>query len=144
MWEGELAALFHGFGPVEAALTGDYHPLGDVAQHRVGGAAKRTPGTRTIGSFTLAPYHLAPQQQAEVVLEDVHDIGRQASVRFSAQVGHVNCDPASRLEDSFAFRKNVSQHPEVLEVTARYVATAESLFVLLTREVRRGSNHQGY
>ena len=97
-------------GPVEAALAGHDHPFGDVAQHRVGGAAERAPRARAAGPLALLPDQLAPQQQAEVVLEDADHVGRQAPVRLAAEVGDVDRDPPARLELADALGEHLGEH----------------------------------
>ena len=131
------ARCFDRAGPVEAALAGDDHPLGDVAQHRVGGAAERAPRARAAGALALLPDQLAAQQQPEVVLEDADDVGRQAAVRLAAEVGDVDGDAAARLELADALGEHVGEHLEVLEVRRRHAVALELLLVLLAGEVRR-------
>ena len=82
--------------PVEAALAGHHHALGDVAQHRVRRAAERAP--RAVAGRTLgfSPDDLAPQEETQVVLEDAHDIGGQRTVRLAAEVGDVDGDAPAR------------------------------------------------
>ena len=50
----------------------------------------------------LVPDDLAPQQQAEAVLQDGDDVGGQRPVRLAAQVGHVDGDAAAGLERAHA------------------------------------------
>ena len=136
-------ALLDRPGPVEAALAGDDDPLGDVAQHRVGGAAERTPGARAAGAFALLPDQLAPQQQAEVVLEDADDVGRQAAVRLAAEVGDVDRDAPAGLELADALGEHVGEQLEVLEVRRRHALALELLLVLLAGEVGRRGHDEG-
>ena len=124
-------------GAVEAALAGDDHPLGEVAQHRVGRLLERPPGAVAARAAGLAPDDLAAQEQAEVVLEDADDVGRERAVRLAAEVGDVDRDAPARLELGDALGEDVLEHREVLEVGGRDVALAERLLVGLAGEVRR-------
>ncbi len=92
----------------------------------------------------LDPQHLAPQQEAQPVLEDGDDVGRQRPVRAPAEVGHVDGDAPARLQDPDALGEDVLQHLEVVEVGGGDVALAEVLLVGLAREVRRRGHHQGH
>ena len=130
-------ALLGRAGPIEATLAGHHDPLGDVAQHGVRGAAERTPRARAVGALALLPHDLATQQQTEVVLQDVDDVGRQAAVRLASEVRHVHGDAPAGLEHAHAVGEHVAQHLQVLEVRAGHAFTLELLLVLLAREVRR-------
>jgi len=44
-------------------------------------------------SLTLLPDDLASGQQPEVVLQNGHDIGRQAPIRLASEIGHVDRNP---------------------------------------------------
>ena len=67
-------AFLAGHGPVEAALAGHDDPFGDVAQHRVGRRWKEPPA-QDRPALGFPPDDLAPQEQAQVVLEDPDDVG---------------------------------------------------------------------
>ena len=122
---------------VEAALARDDHAFGGVAQHRVRGAAERAPRAAARRAFALAPDDLAAQQQLELVLEDVDDVGGEAAVRLAAEVGDVHRDAAARLELARALGEHVGEQLEVLDVRARDAVALELLLVLLAREVGR-------
>ena len=130
-------------GAIEAALAGDDHSLADVAEHRVGRAAERSPCARAGGALALLPDQLAAQQQAEVVLEDADHVGRQAAVGLAAEVGDVDGDASAGLEGAHALGEHVGQHLEVLEVRGRDALALELLLVLLAGEVRRGGDDEG-
>ncbi len=98
-------ALLHRSGAIESSFAGHDHPLADVAEHRVGGAAERTPGARTARPLALLPDELASQEQTEIVLEDADHVGRQAAVRLAAEVGDVDRDPPAGLELADATRR---------------------------------------
>ena len=83
---------------VEAALAGDDHPLGRVAQHRVGRELNEPQAHDPLAPALLLPHHLAAQQQPEVVLQDRRDVGGQIAVRAAAEVGDVDRDPAAGFE----------------------------------------------
>ena len=129
---------------VEATLAGDDHPLGRVAQHRVGRGAERTPGARPAGAALLLPHHLAAQQQPEVVLQDRRDVGGEIAIRAAAEVGDVDRDPAAGFERARRLGEHVAQHREVLDVVGGHVALAERRLVLLAGEVRRRRDHEGH
>ena len=52
-------ALLRRLRTVEAAFAGDHDALGDVAQHRIRGAAERSPRTRRRRALALLPDELA-------------------------------------------------------------------------------------
>ena len=137
-----FATLLDGQRPLEAALAGDDHPLGEVAQHRVRGVAERSPRARPAGAGALLPHDLAAQQEMQPVLQDVDHVGGQAAVRLAAEVGDVDRDPAAGLEHAHAFGEHVVQQLEVLEVRARHAVALELLLVLLAGEVRRRRDDQ--
>src|SRR5918997_1838218 len=89
-----------------------------VMSRRTGFAAPRNdphaPGAA--GALALLPDELAPEQQAEPVLEDADDVGREAAVRLAPEVGDVDGDAAARLERPHALGEHVLQQLEVLEV----------------------------
>src|SRR5262249_30818779 len=122
---------------VEAALARDDHPLGGVAQYRVRGAAERSPRAVARRALALAPDDLAAQQQLELVLEDVHDVGRETAIRLAAEVRDVHRDAATRLELARALGEHVGEQLEILHVGARHAVALELLLVLLAREVGR-------
>ena len=140
-WGSWRLALRRLEGPVEAALAGDDHPLGDVAEHGVGGALEGAPGARAAGGPALPPHDLAPQQQAEV-LEDLGDVAGQRAVGATAEVGHVDGDAAARLEHPLALGEDPLEHGEVLEVVGGHAVLAQALLVGLAREVGRRRDDQ--
>ncbi len=136
-WGSPVAPAFPGTArPPEAALARHDDALGHVAQHRVGGRAEGAPGARAAGALALAPHDLAPRQQVQVVLEDGHDVGRQAPVGLAPEVGHVDGDAAARLERPLALGEDIAQQRQVLDVGARHPLAVELLLVLLPGEVR--------
>ena len=104
---------------VEAALARDDDALGGVAQHRV----RRRCGTIPTRSCRprLRPCARRPRRAAaaELVLEDVDDVGREAAVRLAAEVRDVHRDAPARLELARALGEHVGEHLEVLDVRAR-------------------------
>ena len=137
-------ALCRRASPVEATLAGDNHPLGHVPQHRVGGPPEGPPGHRSGGALGLLPDHLPPQQQAQFVLEDPDDVGRQAAVRLAAQVRHVDGDPPSGLHDPHALGEHVAEHLEVLEVRRGHAVAFHLQLVVLAHEVGRRGDDEGH
>ncbi len=129
-------------GPVEPPLGRHHHPLGQVAQHRVGGAAERPPGAVAPRAPGLAPHHLAPQQQAQPVLEDADHVGRQRPVRLAPQVGDVDRDAAPRLQLGHALGEDVGQQVEVLVVRRGDALPPQLLLVLLAGEIGRRGDDQ--
>jgi hypothetical protein len=123
-------------GAVEPALAGDDHPLGEVAQHRVGRRLERAPGAVAAGAAGLAPDDLAAQQEAEPVLEDADHVGRQRPVRLAAQIGDVDGDATTGLELGDALGEHVLEHREVLDVGGGDVVLPQRLLIGLAREVR--------
>ena len=124
-------------------FAGDHHPLGHVAEHRVGRRAERAPGARAVGALALLPDDLAPGEQVQVVLQDRHDVGRQTPVRLAPQVRHVDRDAAPGLEDPLAVGEDVAQQLEVLDVGPGHAFAVELLLVLLAGEVgRRGDDER--
>ena len=91
----------------------------------------------------LAPDDLAAQQQAEAVLEDGDDVGRERAVRLAAEVGHVDRDAPARLELVDALGEDVVEHLEVVDVAGRDVADPQLQLVLLAGEVGRRGDDQG-
>ncbi len=130
------AALLGATRPPEAPFAGDDDALGHVAQHRVGGRAEGAPGARAAGALALLPHDLAPWQEVQVVLQDGHDVGRQAAIRLATEVGHVDRNAAAWLEDPLALGEDVAQQRQVLDVGPRHALAAELLLVLLAGEVR--------
>ena len=129
--------LLGALGSAEAALAGHDHPFGDVAQHGIGRRAEGPPGARAAGALTLLPHDLAPWQQPQIVLQDGHDIGRQASIRLAAEVGHVDRDPSARLEHPLALGEHLPEQLEVLEVGPGHTFAVQFLLVLLAGEIGR-------
>ena len=129
-------------GAVEPALAGDQDPLGEVAQHRVGRLLERAPRAVAAGAAGLAPHDLAPQQQAEAILQDADDVGRQGAVRLAPEVGDVDGDAAAGLELGHALGEDVFQHAQVVDVGGRDVPLAQLGFVGLAGEVGRGGDDQ--
>jgi hypothetical protein len=135
--------LPHRPGPVKTALAGHDDPLGEVAEDGVGRAAERAPGAGPGGPLGLLPDQLPPQQQAEAVLEDADDVGREAAVGLAAEVGHVHRHPPPRFELAAALGEHVPEQLEVLEVGARHPLPLELFLVGLAGEVGRGGDDQG-
>ena len=71
----------------------------------------------------------------QVVLQDGHDVGSQAAVGLAPQVGHIDGDPAARLEDPLALGEDVAQQRQVLDVGPGHPFPVELLLVLLAGEV---------
>ena len=128
--------------PVEPALGRHDHPLGEVAQHRVGRAAERPPRAVAPGAPGLAPHDLAPQQQAQPVLQDADDVGRQRAVGLAPQVGHVDRDAAARLELGARTRRTRPRAARCTRCTTPGCPRPQLLLVLLAGEVRRRGDHQ--
>ena len=135
-----------GRGPVEPALAGDDHPLGDVAQHRVGGAAERAPGTRPAGPLALLPDHLAPRsRRPRSSCRIGGDVGGQAAVGLAAQVGHVDGDPAAGLEGPGALGEHVLRADRGTRGRSRAPPPGpSSSSYCLAGEVGRRRDHQGH
>ena len=81
-------------------------------------------------------------QEAQVVLQDGHDVGRQASIRLATQVGHVDGDPAAGLEHPLALGEHLSQELQVLEIRAGHTLAVQLLLVLLAGEIGRRGHHE--
>ena len=124
-------------GPVEAPFARDDDALGDVAYHRVRGVAKRSPRAVSGRAFALAPDHLAAQQQFQVVLQDMDDVGREASVGLATEVRDVHSDAPTRFQLAGALGEDLPQHVEILEIRRRNTFALQLLLVLLAGEVRR-------
>jgi len=90
--------LLDGSSPVEPALAGDDHALGDVAEDGVGSTSERTPCARATRAFALLPDQLAAQEQTEIVLQDLDDVRGQAAVGLASEVGNVHRDATTGLE----------------------------------------------
>ena len=122
--------------PVEPALAGDDHSLGEITQHRVGGLAVAAPGDRTRGALGLLPDDLAPQQQTEIVLQDRDDVGAQRAVGLAAEIGDIDRDATAGFEDLDARPEDVVQHLEILEVGLRNTRhTAAGIGISRDREL---------
>src|SRR3954468_13324686 len=130
-------SLFDALGPVESALAGDDDALGYVPKNRIGGAAERAPGAGAARTIALLPDDLAAQEQLQVVWKDANHVRREAAVRLSPEVRHVDGDAPARLELAFAFREHISQKLEVLEIRPWDAFTVELFFVALSHEVWR-------
>ena len=130
-------------GPVEATLRRDDDPFGQVTQHRVGRPLEAPPCARSRRPPLLDPDDLAAQQQAQVVLEDGRDVGRERTVRATTQVGDVDGDATAGFQFPGALCEDVAQHLEVLEVRRRNMVGVELGLVGLAGEVRRRGDHQG-
>ncbi len=140
-----LAPAFLGRArPAEAALARHHDPLGHVAQHRVGGRAERTPGTRARRPFALLPHDLTAGEHPQVVLQDGHDVRGQAAVGLAAEVGHVDGDAPTGLEHPLALVEHVAQQLEVLDIRTRDTLAVELLLVLLSGEVGRRGHDESH
>ena len=131
-------------GPVEPALAGDDDPFGHVAQNWVGGPPERTPGHRAGCPLSLLPHHLAAQQETQLVLKDVDDVGREAAVRLASQVGHVHGDAAPGLQHPDTLGEHVGEHGQVLEVRRGDPVSFHLDLVVLAHEVRRRGHHESH
>ena len=127
---------------VEPTLAGDDHPLGEVAEDRVGRLLERAPGAVAARAARLPPHHLAAEQQPEAVLQDADHVGGQGAVGLAAEVGDVDGDAAPGLELGGALGEDVLEHREVLDVGGRDVALPELLLVGLAGEVGRGRDDE--
>jgi putative ubiquitin-RnfH superfamily antitoxin RatB of RatAB toxin-antitoxin module len=143
MGKAGLGALLERLGPIEATLAGDHDAFGDVAQHRVGRAAERPPRAVARGRLGLAPDDLAPQQEAQLVLEDAHDVGRQAAVGLAAEVGHVDREPPAGLEDAHALGEHLVQQPQVVGVGLGDLRVVLVDLVVLAHEVGGRGDDEG-
>ena len=85
----------------------------------------------------LPPHDLTPQEEAEVVLQDPDDVGRQAAVGLATEVRDVDRDATTGFQRALALGEDVGEQLEVLDVGARDAVAVELLFVLLAGEVRR-------
>ena len=83
-------------------------------------------------------------QQVEVVLQDGHDVGRQAAIRLAPEVGHVDGDAAARLEHALALGEHVAQQRQVLDVGPGHPLAVELLLVLLAGEVGGRGDDEGH
>ena len=109
-----------GHRPIETTLADNNDPFSEIAKHRVCGLAIRTPGDRPGGTLGLLPNNLAPQQHAEVVLQNADDVGRQASIWLASQVGHIDRHTTPRLQNPEAAGKHIVQHLEILQIRGWY------------------------
>ena len=80
----------------------------------------------------------------EVVLQDGHDVGRQAAIRLAPEVGHVDGDAAARLEHALAVGEHVAQQRQVLDVGPGHPLAVELLLVLLAGEVGGRGDDEGH
>ena len=141
--QARLRPCLHVDRAIEAALAGDDHPFGEVAQHRVGGPLEAAPRAVAGGTALLHPHDLAAQQEAQVVLQDRGDVGGQGAIGAAAEVGDVDSDAATRLEHAGALGEHVAQHLQVGHVVGRDVPLAQLGLVRLAGEVGRRGDHQG-
>ena len=125
-------------------LLATIDPLGDVAEGGVGGLGERTPRAAAAGALALLPDDLAPEQQAQAVLEDGGDVGREAAVRLAAEVGDVDRDAAAGFERAGALGEHVLEQLEVLAVRAGDAVGRQLLLVLLAGEVGRRRDDEGH
>ena len=78
------------------------------------------------------------------MLEDAQDVGGEAAVGTTPEVGHVDCDPAPGLEDPDALGEDIGEHLEVLEVGGGDPLGLELLLVGLPGEVGRRCDDEGH
>ena len=136
------SSLLRTASSIEPAFARDHHTLGEIAQHGVRRAAKRSPRTRAARALALLPDDLAAEQQPESVLQDRDDVGREAAIGLAPEVGDVDRDAAAGLELANALGEHVVQQLEVLDVRARHPFLLELLLVVLAGEVRRRRDDQ--
>ena len=94
------------------------------------------------GAPGLEPHDLAPQQQAEPVLQDADDVGRQRPVGLAAQVGDVDGDAAAGLELARRTRRTRPRAARGTRCTTPGCPRPELLLVLLAGEVGRRGDHE--
>ena len=130
--------------PVEAALAGDDHPLGEVPQHRVGGLAERAPGEGARRPPGLDPDDLTPQEQAQAVLQDAHDVHSQRAVGLAPEVGHVHRDPAPGLQHPGTLRRTRPPASGGSRGRSQGCDPRPGPARRPCREVRRRGHHEGH
>ena len=124
-------------GTVEATFTRNDDSLGDIPQDRVGRTPPRSPCAGSAGGLGLAPDDLAPEKQAQVVLEDARHVRTEAPVRLAAQVCDVHSDTPARLENPPALLEHIAKQGQVFHVRVGNLPSGHCLLVLLPDEVGR-------
>jgi hypothetical protein len=90
----------------------------------------------------FATHDLAAQQQPKLVLQNVHDVGRQTSKWFATEVGNVYCNASAGLKCSHTLGEHSAEQLEVLDVRARDALFVELFFVGLASKVGWRRNHE--
>jgi len=98
----------------------------------------------------LLPDDLTSQQHAELILENMDDVCRQAAIRLAAKVRHVDGHPAAWLEHLETACKDLVQHLEVVEVcrgncgpvAASVRVASYGKFIVFSNEIRWRSHDQ--